>query len=100
MSPKLLAPSLMLGDDDSLLRKHIGSRRLNCFVKKAAVASGMTQNWQSYMCSNSCTVMFDSVEILAESVTAACLPFLPPVLEYKAITDIKGQRVVSNCRQA
>ena len=36
--------------------------------------------------SASCTPMFETAAILEESVIAACLAFLPAVLEYNAIT--------------
>ena len=42
----------MSGGDESVERNDIGGSKANCLVKKSAVASGMTRNWQPYICSN------------------------------------------------
>jgi hypothetical protein len=66
--------------------KDIGPISANCLVWKMAVASVTERNWRPIMCSKSWTTRFDNAETLAASVTAACFPFLPPVLEYSATT--------------
>jgi len=75
------------GDDESKQRNEIGCRSANRLVKKSAVASGMTRNRPLYMCSNTCTPMYDTAETLDESVIAMCLPFFPPVFAYNATTN-------------
>jgi hypothetical protein len=71
----------MSGEDESNDKKQIWLIRPNCFVRKDAVASGMTRNSQPCICSKSCIPMFDTAAILEESVIAACMLFLPPVFE-------------------
>lgn len=58
----------------------------NRFVKKDAVASGMTRNSNPYMCSNNCTAIFERAVTEDESVTSECLEPLPVLLEYKVTT--------------
>ena len=85
-SSKLVHRTGIWGFDVIKVRKEIGRSNANCFVKKVEVASGMTRNSRPYMCSNSCTPMFETAAMVEESVTAPCLTFFPAVLEYNAIT--------------
>ena len=75
----------MTGVEPIKVGKHVGWSSANCLVRNNEVALGMTQNSWPYMCSNSCTPMFETAAIL-EDVIAACLAFLLAVLEYNAIT--------------
>jgi hypothetical protein len=93
---KLVHQSGMTGVEVIKVRKHVGRSNTNCLVRNDEVASG---NSRPYMCSDSCTPMFEMTAIFEESVMAVCLAFLPAVLEYNAITMKKLQRHVCTCKK-
>lgn len=83
---KLVDPAGILGASDRSVKNDNCRNNPNCFVRKSAVASGITRKVAPYMCSNSCTAIFETAEVEDEWVMAACAEFFPVVFEYNAMT--------------
>ena len=79
--------AVVFGVNDRRQRKVIEFNKANCLVWRSDVPSRMAWNWWACVYLKIWMAMFKTAEMFDKSEIDLCFPCLPPVFEYRAITN-------------